>query len=481
MELDWVAAAQNENGTDRDWIVKSVRPTLDRKGFGSVRIQAPDCDKQYWAVFDEFEKDSAYRDAVEAVGYHYVNGREPWHIDQVSHRDTTPKAKASGKQLWASEEWSMSGGKWDGVGALFLARLINKLYIRDRICKTEIWCPIASIYAGLPWSGTGAMQADTPWSGHYAVWPAVWAVAHTTQFAQPGWQYLDGGCGQIDAKTWKGTYVSLKDPRTGDWSLIVCTDAPATLRIEVSDGLKTGPVHVRQSDAQDQFVKLDDIPSAGGDFAVRLHGNSVYSLTTTTGQRKGVPAHAIPARKPFPLPYRDDFRSYRPGETPRYLTDQKGTFEVCDEPGHGRCLKQIVPQPGIMWGYMPAVPTPYTVFGDQGWKDYALSADVRLVGGDVELGGRFADQMRLSYQWVLAKDGAWKLKYQEKVLASGTLPGFDAAAWHSMKLVLRGTTIRGMIDGHSLAEVTDTSRANGMPYLASTYDANLFDNLLIEP
>ena len=80
--------------------------------------------------------------SCEAVGYHYVNGREPWQIDQVSHRGTTPKARASGKQLWASEEWSMSGGKWDGTGAMFLARLINKLYIRDRICKTEIWCPI---------------------------------------------------------------------------------------------------------------------------------------------------------------------------------------------------------------------------------------------------------------------------------------------------------------------------------------------------
>jgi galactosylceramidase len=481
MEVDWVAAAQNENGTDRNWIVKSVRPTLDRKGFRSVKIQAPDCDKQYWAVFDEFENDPAYRKAVDAVGYHYVNGREPWHIDQVSHRDTTSKAKASGKQLWASEEWSMSGGKWDGTGAMFLARLINKLYIRDRICKTEIWCPIASIYAGLPWSDTGAMQADAPWSGHYAVWPAVWAVAHTTQFAQPGWQYLDGACGQIDPKTWKGTYVSLKDPRTGNWSLIVCTDGQITLRISVSDGLKTGPVHMWQSDAQDQFVKLDDIPSAQSVVAVRLHGNSIYSFTTTTGQRKGEPAHAIPAAKFFPLPYRDDFKSYKLGETPRYLSDQKGTFEVCDEPGRGRCLKQIVSQQGIMWEYMRSVAKPYTVFGDQRWQDYSLSADVRLAGGDVELGGRFGDQNRLSYRWILAKDGSWKLKYQEKILASGTLQGFEASAWHSMKLVLHGTTIRGMIDGRSIAEVKDASRASGMPYLASTYDANLFDNLAVEP
>ena len=240
----------------------SARP-WNARASRSVKIQAPDCDKQYWAIFDEFGKDPAYRDAVDAVGYHYVNGREPWHIDQVSHRDTTPKAKASGKQLWASEEWSMSGGKWDGTGAMFLARLINKLYIRDRICKTEIWCPIASIYEGLPWSDTGAMQADSPWSGHYAVWPAIWAVAHTTQFAQPGWKYLDGGCGQIDPRTWKGTYVSLKDPRTGDWSMIVCTDGPTTLR---SHGVRrpedrTGPrLAVRRSGAVRQARRRPLVP-----------------------------------------------------------------------------------------------------------------------------------------------------------------------------------------------------------------------------
>ena len=479
MNVDWVAAAQNENGTDRDWIVQSVRPTLDRRGFRSVKIQAPDCDKGFWQVFDEFEKDAAYRDVIEAVGYHYVNGREPWFIDQVSRRDATPKAKASGKQLWASEEWSMSGGKWDGTGALFLARLINKLYIRDRISKTEIWCPIASIYAGLPWSDTGAMQADAPWSGHYAVWPAIWAVAHTTQFARPGWQYLDGGCGQIDPKTWKGTYVTLKDPATGDWSMIVCTGDPSELRITVGEGLKAGPVRVWKSDANRQFSRQGDVIPADGTFTVTLDGNSVYSLTTTTGQRKGEVAHAVPAARPFPLPYRDDLESYVPGQTPRYFSDQKGTFEVWDEPGHGKCLKQIVPQQGIMWQYMRGIVKPYTVIGDQKWADYCLSADVRIVGGDVELGGRFGDQNRLSYRWVLSKDGSWKLKYQERTLATGVVEKFDASAWHSMKLVLRGTTICGYIDGQRLADVKDSSRSYGMPYLASTYHGNLFDNVTI--
>ena len=213
MEMDWISAAQNEKRTDRNWIVEQRPPDARRPRLPRGEDPGPDdCDKGFWKVFDEFETDPAYREIERAVGYHYVNGREPWNIDQVSRRGTTLQGPASGKQLWASEEWSHVGRQMGRHRRMFLARLFNKLYIRDRICKTEIWCPIDSIYDGLPWSDTGAMQADTPWSGHYTVWPAVWAVAHTTQFARPGWKYLDGGCGQIDPRTWKGTYVTLHRP-----------------------------------------------------------------------------------------------------------------------------------------------------------------------------------------------------------------------------------------------------------------------------
>ncbi len=187
----------------------------------------------------------------------------------------------------------------------------------------------------------------------------------------------------------------------------------------------------------------------------------------------------MPAAKPFPLPYRDDFESYQAGQSPRYFSDQKGTFEVCVEPGHGKCLKQIVPQQGILWQYATRLIKPYTVIGSQKWADYALSADVRLDGGDVELGGRFGDQNLLSYRWILAKNGSWKLNYQSKVLAAGKMQGFDGAAWHAMRIVLRGTTIRGYLDGRMLAGVTDSSRARGMAYLASTYHGNMFDNVSI--
>ena len=60
--------------------------------------------------------------------------------------------------------------------------------------KTEIWSPITSYPDNLPLPGSGLMRADGAWSGHYELPPALWVTAHTTQFAQPGWKYLDSAC-----------------------------------------------------------------------------------------------------------------------------------------------------------------------------------------------------------------------------------------------------------------------------------------------
>ncbi len=120
LELNWISAAQNEMGTDLNWIRKNLRPTLDARGFSKVKLQAPDDDSEYWEIFDALEKDPAVDRLIGAVGYHYVDGREPWQIDQKAGRDAAEKAKRSGKPLWASEEWSQSGGQWGDKGALYV-------------------------------------------------------------------------------------------------------------------------------------------------------------------------------------------------------------------------------------------------------------------------------------------------------------------------------------------------------------------------
>jgi len=479
LELDWISAAQNEQGTDLQWIRQNLRPALDAHGFSKVKLQAPDDDSEYWQIFDQFEKDPEANRLISAVGYHYVDGREPWQIDQKGGRDATEKAKRSGKPLWASEEWSQSGGQWGAKGALYVARLMNKLYTRDRITKFEIWCPIDSIYDQIIWGDTGAMQADTPWCGHYTVWPAVWTIAHITQFAQPGWVYIDPACGQLDPKTWRGSHVALRDPKTGDWSLIVVTGDPTALQFQVGPGLKTGPVHLWKSTAAEQFIEQPPLALQDGHCTMQLDADAVYTFTSTTGQQKGS-FGPPPPRKPFPLPFAEDFESYQPGQTPRYFSDQKGTFEVSRWNNGGLCLAQIVPAQGILW-YNNWLLKPHTLFGDTEWKDTTIAADVLLAGGDVEIGGRYAERNKLGYRWILTRDGRWQLNWQYTTLASGQIQNFDPAAWHHLRLTMQGNQIRGAIDGKTLATVTDKSGAKGMAFLASTYDHNLFDNISVTP
>ena len=479
LDLDWVAAAQNEMGTDLNWIRENLRPTLDARGFAKVKLQAPDDDSEFWQVFDALEKDPETNRLIGAVGYHYVDGRGPWEIDQKCGHDTTEKAKRSGKPLWASEEWSQSGGQWGGKGALYLARLMNKLYTRDRITKYEIWCPIDSIYDQICWSDTGAMQADTPWCGHYNVWPAVWALAHTTQFAEPGWVYLDGACGQIDNNTWRGSHVALRDPKTGDWSLVVVTGDKRRIQLSIAPGLKIGPVHVWKSTAAAQFIQQPSLSVRNNSVELELESDAIYTFTSTTGQQKG--SHGTPpARKPFPFPFDENFESYRCGDTPRYFSDQKGTFEVSRSPKGGLCLAQIVPAQGILW-YDNRRLKPHTLFGDTNWQDCVIEADVLLARGDVEIGGRYADADKLGYRWILTRDGRWQLNWQNTSLASGQIENFAPAAWHHLRLDLNGDRISASVDGKQCAAVIDKSCAKGMAFLACTYDHNLFDNVHVSP
>ena len=481
LEIDWLAAAQNEMGTELPWIRDHLRPTLDARGLKHVKLQAPDDSQRYWEVFDAFDKHPDVKALINAVGYHYLNGREPWEIDQTGKiHPATAKAKESGIPLWASEEWSQSGSEWGGKGALYLARLMNKLYTRDLVTKYLIWCPIDSIYDQIIWADTGVMQADSPWSGHYDVWPAVWAVAHTTQFADPGWIYMDRACGQLDPETWRGSHVALRNPQTGDWSVIVVSGEKRKIQILLDEELKSGPVHVWRSTANGQFVQLPSLTALENVIEFELAPDAIHTFTSTTGQQKG--SHgAPPPRKPFPLPFNAGFEDQQPGATPRYFSDQKGTFEVTARPGGGNCIAQVVPEEGILWDHAGKLPMPHTLFGDTEWNNVAIEAQVLVKGGEVVIGGRFTDRKKLGCSLVLEHGGRWRVEWQATPLAEGILENFDASHWHHLRLELRGEQARIFIDGKPVAQGSGISSAKGMAYLASSYDRNLFDQVRVVP
>ena len=261
--------------------------------------------------------------------------------------------------------------------------------------------------------------------------------------------------------------------------MIVVTGERKTIRIEVGTGLKAGSVHVWKSTATAQFIEQPSLRLQERGLELQLDADAVYTFTSTSGQQKG--SHGIPpARKPFPLPFAEDFESYRPGDTPRYFSDQKGTFEVCRWPNGGLCLAQIVPAQGILW-FNNWLLKPHTLFGDKNWKDCTIEADVLLAGGDVEIGGRYADRNKLGYRWILARDGRWQLNWQYTALAAGQIEKFDPGAWHHLRLSMDGDRIGGFVNGRLLASVTEKSGAQGMAFLASTHDRNLFDNVRVAP
>jgi Glycosyl hydrolase family 59 len=438
-----------------------------------------------WSIVDAMKRDPELAKAVYAVGVHY---------SIVDGKYTTPAAaKTSGKLLWSSEDQPNSGGgpilsrDWP-IGGRILARLYNRNYLVGGFTKTEIWSPITSYYDILAAPNSGLMYANTPWSGHYNVQGAMWATAHTTQFAQPGWQYLDTASGLLPAQ---GSYVSLKAPDSKAWTVVAETiDAkqPQPITLKLKGNLPATAVHVWETNGQRTFAHVADVTPKNGQMTYTLDPDSLYTFSTTTGQGKG--SAVPPPDRPFPLPYSDNFESTPQARAPRFLSDQDGAFEAHHCTGRkGMCLEQVISTIPIPWSPLP---DPFTLAGDVRWADYTIAADF-LAGKDfsTRLMGRIDssdvfkdDKARWPSGYVLQidSDGKWTLlsaayKAATRTLASGsaTLP----AGWHHAELSFQGSQIKVACDGKVLATVSDTSHAKGMFALGSGWSHTQFDNLAV--
>ena len=106
----------------------------------------------------------------------------------------------------------------DNAGAPQLARAINRDYIDSRITAIINWNLVTAYYKTVPHWGNSLMVADQPWSGAFALGKSIWVSAHTTQFAQPGWQYLNGASGYLEGNRSRGSFVTLRSPNRRDYS-----------------------------------------------------------------------------------------------------------------------------------------------------------------------------------------------------------------------------------------------------------------------
>lgn len=474
----------NEKEVTPDWI-KLLRRTLDTNDLAQVKIVGGDMNgppADMWKIAEQAAADPELARCLYAIGVHYPHGDVPPSVATL---------RAAGIRTWSSEH-----GEWDWQTMRpFLwkrAASLNRTFVQGALTKINFWSPVSAYYDCLPAPRSGVVTANTPWSGAFEVMPTLWAVAHITQFAEPGWRFLEGVGGALPKG---GSVVGFVSPDGKDISLVIeTTEAKGdqTLALTGADGFAPAALRVWRTDMMEQFLPQPDLVATNGAWTLTLTPNSQYSVTTTTGQRKGVASS--PPHAPFPLPYREGFEGYRLNSTARYLSDMGGTFEVVARLDSGQCLRQQVHRPGIDWaraGYA------YSVVGDDRWNDVEVSvaASFEALPNDPKAQGErfvgvlarwypgatwihFGTPQPAGYCFRLFGDGRWELTTARKVLAQGTTaaPGAD---WHRLALRCVGDRIVAGLDSDLLAEVRDPTYPRGLVGIASRFHPARFDDLTI--
>ena len=455
----------------RNYVVNFLKPALQEAGLNGVQIAGNDmyCNSpehhRPWSYAEELWADAELREAIDIVGYHYLE------------TEATPETKALGKPIWESEASVMTG---DWPNALRMAREINRNYIKSNVVKTIYWNPVDAYYPNVSWTNAGIMEAKNPWCGHYEIRPAVWAIAHFTQFAQPGWKFVDSACGFSPGEA---VFTTLKSPDEKDFSLIIVSgekEESLTVKLE-NQGVDT--LYVWQSTAEEQFIRKMPVRLKNRTFSLKTNPNSIYTLTTTTGQKKGVPKHRIPSKKLFPADYIEDFEGYAENATPRFLSDQGGAFEVVNENGN-KVLQQVITGDLICWDpWGPNNPEPYTQFGSMEYGDYEVSVDVKTgKAGTAKVFGRVrwfeSNTAPHGVGLELDAGGNWRLTVDQKTVKSG-VEKIETDRWHNLKLVFNGQKVEACLAGKRLALFTlDKNHSHGLAGIGCNWQKVRFDSLV---
>uniref|UniRef100_A0A673JWZ8 Galactocerebrosidase n=1 Tax=Sinocyclocheilus rhinocerous TaxID=307959 RepID=A0A673JWZ8_9TELE len=392
--------------------------------------------------------------------------------------NSVTEALLTEKKLWSSEDYSTFD---DDIGAGCWARILNQNYVNGRMTSTISWNLIASYYENLSFGGDGLMTADEPWSGHYVVESPIWMTAHTTQFTQPGWFYLQ----TVGNLTHGGSYVALTD-RKGNLTVVIQTMThnhsqcirPPLPHFDVSPQIATFQLKgsfAHLTDLQVWYSKLDfetkkdtlfqrssPIKVYNGSFTLKLDVDEVYTITTVnTGQRGAYPEP--PKSRPFPKNYTDDFTIDNPpfSEAP-YFADQTGVFEYfrnsTDNGSHAFTLRQVVTERPVTWA-RDADQT-ISIIGDYSWTDLNVSCDVLIetpvTGGvflaaRIDQGGESVREAKGVFYWIYA-NGTYKVTNDiggQRVLAEG-LSGTREGVWYTLTLRVKGYFATGMLNGYPL-------------------------------
>ncbi|KAM7376764.1 hypothetical protein PAMP_006472 [Pampus punctatissimus] len=506
--VNWILGAKQYHDLDIDYVgiwnersfdskyIKLLRYTLDKSGLERVRIIASD---NLWEPITLcLLLDPELSRAVDVIGAHYPG------------TNTVIDALKTQKRLWSSEDYSTFN---DEVGGGCWARILNQNYINGLMTATISWNLVASYYEELPFGRDGLMTAEEPWSGNYVVESPIWITAHTTQFAKPGWTYLQ----TVGHLAQGGSYVALTDGR-GNLTVVietmthnhsVCIRPPlppfnvtsqyATFQLKGSfASIKELQVWRSQFNFKTKkpsfFEKLTPVKLSDGSFSLNLAEDEVYTLTTiTTGQKGSYPDPPPSAR--FPKVYQDDFNVRNPpfSEAPDFA-DQTGVFEyhvnLTDSGPHVFTLRQVLTERPVTWA--ADADQTISVIGDYEWQNLTVTCDVFMesvktggvfIAARVDKGGQSIRSAKGVFYWVFA-DGTYKVTNDlagQTVLAEGQ-SGTQAYGWHTLSLTVNGQYASGLLNGYPLwKRAVVLTPKNGWAAIGThSYELAQFDNFAIE-
>lgn len=461
-----------EDYLSREWLSKSLRPLLIQNGFWDVRLTGL-ASRGSWSLAETVLRDKWLRRSLSGLSGRGV----------VS---STPEARRLDLPLYDDE---VIGLHDRFPGLLEDARDLVRRYVEGRVTRVLLRPALDGVGSSLGSDGAGVLTANTPWSGHYTVLPSLWMVAQFSQFALPGWKYLDRACLHAEKDLW---VLSLRDPKTPSYSVIFVNtgDTEIPVRLKVTGGLPAEALHSFRTDERMSFVEAGDLLPDGDTFLARVPPRAIWSLTNTYGQTKGEASSQIPPEAPLDLPYHDDFSVPATG-SPRYFVDQAGAFENLYDSGQHVLLQVLseVPQGSTSPAFRRS---PYTVLGDPAWGDLTVEASVLLpdssfafVAGRCALDEPERDVPTTGYQALLKSDGTWILRKavsgEVLDLATGVLPSFDPHAWHRLALRMRGPVLTALVDDAAVGEARDTDLVNGPVALGCSLSPVRFQNLQLRP
>ncbi|MDR7275215.1 sugar-binding protein [Catenuloplanes atrovinosus] len=328
-------------------------------------------------------------------------------------------------------------------------------------------------------------------------------------------------------------YLTMAAPDASDFSTVIVNDSeyPRTYRITPS-GFPVSRLASWETRAADPGQAYDadykrhagDLrPDAAGGYTVEVKPYSVVSVTSLDVTRDPqwtapLPADgarpvldADPARgvlwadgfdyrgKTVPVigpggavtPGRTDFLATRGGDA-LYTWDRNGAFEAVRTGDREHVLRQQIDRATTGVGRAWNNADPITGVGDPRWTDYQARVDVRFerapaadnyaaIGARSTGGGASHGLHGTPYALWLGSTGTWEFRRLGSTISSGTLAGFDPAAWHRLTIRVTGDLVTGFVDGRAVFGWRDDAPfRSGRVDLASGFHHTQFDDLTIE-